>query len=662
MTGRLRQLGRRALQNARREDAYGNHVADMSEMIELTQEARRGLQARRADLEAQARSMGLDTQNIRTINDLEEAVRQRQQLYQEINDLLTSSSDGSLPATPPRLTPVQDPTTVSPSRRDQTPAVKYTPQRGDVTVDDIRLPTTLQEFMRLGENGTQYIENIGRFMNQELNDEFVYDTVRNLRSALVLAQINPEYRQRLETLFPNIPFDTVVELIMRWSTATDIASRSREPREYTDEDYASADFLIRSTPDQRRIFLSRLSPIEFENLERDIIHLQMEIEQNNPVIRQLFPVQFSNAQIIDTLEEWLPLVQFQLTDAEVRNLNLNPNGVVDLPDERMSRFIMPTMTRLRTGRRDRVRRQLSESPAPSRNLSQQLQQAQQPPPVVSVPRPTDVIPVQTRSSFLVELFSIPRMYDRIQDYLNARGQRLPERESLLQRLPNIDSSTERAFITTIFNRVTGNADSPAMGETYNRTMRAVLRNREFFGRGLVKIVGEPVFTAKGQRAKGFNKKVGYGVMVENEPNYYTFGSKMIHYPSLKNGQLRVRYPSGSQVPSLPLESISEDMAHFIEDLIRNHKINGRLFEALQDEDKTLFAKMSKVCGVDTVLGLPQTYKDVHEDDIKRFELLRGSIIAGNNSPELLSELKQLTSRLMEVGIVSVKDGAKLLSL
>jgi hypothetical protein len=184
------------------------------------------------------------------------------------------------------------------------------------------------------------------------------------------------------------------------------------------------------------------------------------------------------------------------------------------------------------------------------------------------------------------------------------------------------------------------------------------------GRGQEKIIGEPIYTAKGQRTKPFDgKKIGFGIMVDQpEPNYFTLGTKIVHYPSLQKGQLRIRYPSGSQVPSCPVETISEEFAHFIEDLIRNHKINANLFQTLSDEDKTLFGKIAKVCKIDTLLGLPQTYKDVHNDEIKRFELLRGSIVAGNNSPEILSELKELTTKLMEMGIVSVRDGSKILSL
>ena len=60
------------------------------------------------------------------------------------------------------------------------------------------------------------------------------------------------------------------------------------------------------------------------------------------------------------------------------------------------------------------------------------------------------------------------------------------------------------------------------------------------------------------------------------------------------------------------------------------------------------------------MGLPITTTDDEEKDIKRFEILRGQITAGNNNPKLLDETRKLVVRLMNADRLKKKAGLEIL--
>jgi hypothetical protein len=60
------------------------------------------------------------------------------------------------------------------------------------------------------------------------------------------------------------------------------------------------------------------------------------------------------------------------------------------------------------------------------------------------------------------------------------------------------------------------------------------------------------------------------------------------------------------------------------------------------------------------MGLPVTVIDDEEKDVRRWEILRGQVTAGNNNAKLLDELRKLTVRLMNVDRIKRKTGLDIL--
>ena len=70
--------------------------------------------------------------------------------------------------------------------------------------------------------------------------------------------------------------------------------------------------------------------------------------------------------------------------------------------------------------------------------------------------------------------------------------------------------------------------------------------------------------------------------------------------------------------------------------------------------------MALGAGVWNGLGLKRTTTSTDEEDAKRFELLRGEYIAGNNNPKVLQELRRMVIKFINEGKIRKSEGMNLL--
>jgi hypothetical protein len=174
---------------------------------------------------------------------------------------------------------------------------------------------------------------------------------------------------------------------------------------------------------------------------------------------------------------------------------------------------------------------------------------------------------------------------------------------------------------------------------------------------------------------------GGGIERNSSARWVDFGRYCIHVPSLKTYVLCVKYPSLASIPDLPKVDLSEELRDFLLDLTsggnprnppgsQSARIDQRLYAALSKEDKHLFDTLAHRAQVDEQLGLrldknlwePKGVSGGYppEDDLKQFEIVRGEIIAGNDAPELLEQLKKFVLKFLRDGTLSKTEAADLL--
>jgi len=161
--------------------------------------------------------------------------------------------------------------------------------------------------------------------------------------------------------------------------------------------------------------------------------------------------------------------------------------------------------------------------------------------------------------------------------------------------------------------------------------------------------------------QGRGIKVGRGISVKQTPSYKEYGKYAIHIPQLEQQDLlNVKYKSLGQIPKFKPIPVSDVFRDFILDLLENGKPNGRVYIQIPTDERKYFEEMSIGAGVWNSLGLKRTTTSTDEEENKRFELLRGEYLAGNNNPKVISELRKLVVKMMNDGRIRKTQGVELL--
>ena len=159
-------------------------------------------------------------------------------------------------------------------------------------------------------------------------------------------------------------------------------------------------------------------------------------------------------------------------------------------------------------------------------------------------------------------------------------------------------------------------------------------------------------------------KMGRGIQSNDDVigRFREFGKYMIHMPSLRNNIINIKYPSQISIHGLPHREVSHQFSDIIYELLDGHEFNKRAFSKLSEEEKDYFSELAHKCEFDLAIGMGVVKKTTkaEQKELERFEMLRGTIIAGNNSPQVLQELKDFIQKFIKTKRISRHDGQQLL--
>ena len=203
-------------------------------------------------------------------------------------------------------------------------------------------------------------------------------------------------------------------------------------------------------------------------------------------------------------------------------------------------------------------------------------------------------------------------------------------------------------------------------------IRELMRQR--FGSGIPKgaatllpVMGQGLMNRYRYLGQGVNPAprprviVGRGIAVKESPSYKQYGKYAIHIPQLEQQDiLNIKYKSLGQVPKFKPIAVSDIFRDFVLDLLESGKPNQRVYHQICPNERKIFEEMSIGAGVWNGLGLKRTTTSSDEEEAKRFELLKGEYLAGNNNPKVISELRRLVVKMMSDGRIRKAQGLELL--
>jgi len=149
--------------------------------------------------------------------------------------------------------------------------------------------------------------------------------------------------------------------------------------------------------------------------------------------------------------------------------------------------------------------------------------------------------------------------------------------------------------------------------------------------------------------------------VERPKMYVPFGRYFINRNRLnQDGILSFRTPSGNVIPNLSTEKVSSSMAKVMKSLIGGGMPEFDNISGLNEDEKDKLFHICKTCKVDTP-AVPKSFrKGVNEKEEDQFNILRGQIIAGNDSPVVAKEFKLLLLKLMNSGRIPKRQANEIL--
>jgi hypothetical protein len=102
---------------------------------------------------------------------------------------------------------------------------------------------------------------------------------------------------------------------------------------------------------------------------------------------------------------------------------------------------------------------------------------------------------------------------------------------------------------------------------------------------------------------------------------------------------------------LPSKHISKHMKNIIHNIVGGKIANYEDIHNLNDEERNYLHKIVSKSNLHDRLSVPAPSKDQAEKDNHQWEVMRGEIMAGNDSHELVKKFKLLTMKLTRQGLL-----------
>lgn len=157
-------------------------------------------------------------------------------------------------------------------------------------------------------------------------------------------------------------------------------------------------------------------------------------------------------------------------------------------------------------------------------------------------------------------------------------------------------------------------------------------------------------------------KVGRGIEENAYGRYRQIGRYILHMPSLRKSYINIKYPSKIIVPSIPQKYVSHAFVDMVMKLLDEGVLDKTLFNALSEEEQNYFRMVANKCEFESLVGMniASNLSAKEKEENERFEMLRGTIVAGNNSPEVLNEMKMYILKFINEKRMPKQQGHDLL--
>jgi hypothetical protein len=129
--------------------------------------------------------------------------------------------------------------------------------------------------------------------------------------------------------------------------------------------------------------------------------------------------------------------------------------------------------------------------------------------------------------------------------------------------------------------------------------------------------------------------------------YLPFGKKYIYMPSLMKNLFSLRSSGKYHIRTRPSVQISDAMKDMVLEILFKKRFDKAKYRALPESEQKLFDDACSFCGIYThgLAGLLTHSEREKTEMLREFEVLRGELLAGNDSRELVKKMRNMLLEL-----------------
>ena len=161
------------------------------------------------------------------------------------------------------------------------------------------------------------------------------------------------------------------------------------------------------------------------------------------------------------------------------------------------------------------------------------------------------------------------------------------------------------------------------------------------------------------KSSGANRSEFVGMPVA-EVSFSPFGKFIVNTNKLASNILDVRTQKGNNIPKYKQHQMSAHLAKTMKRIMGGRMIDEYDFNEMPLEDQTYLWNLAKDARIMDRLNLPTPKRTKDGEEENRFEILKGQIMAGNDSKELVKEFKVMLVKFSNDGRIKKNEARELL--
>lgn len=145
------------------------------------------------------------------------------------------------------------------------------------------------------------------------------------------------------------------------------------------------------------------------------------------------------------------------------------------------------------------------------------------------------------------------------------------------------------------------------------------------------------------------------------PRFVKFGKYLVNTHRLNNEDIfALKRPSGGNIVEIPSIKVSKNLSSVIKKMIGGEIPTYSDISKLSEPEKAYLHKVAKKSNILDKFDIPAPSKDALEKDIHQFEVMKGEILAGNDSKELIQKFKAHILKLSKNGTLPKREVQEIL--